>query len=53
LLYVKNDVITEYRVDEIPFPEAENYIDIIQAGYRTDDTYLEARRRWKRRHRKN
>ncbi|MEO8397080.1 MAG: hypothetical protein ABI700_29065 [Chloroflexota bacterium] len=52
LAYIDKERTIEYGFGELPFDNAENYIRVEQIGHRTATTYSEARRRWRKFHRK-
>ena len=52
LSYVEDEQLIEYKFRELPFEDADNNIVIEQIGHRTANTYIEARRRWRKSHHK-
>ncbi len=50
--YVKDEHLIEYQYREPPLDDTENCIAIEQIGYRSANTHIEARRRWRKSRRK-
>lgn len=50
LIYAENEGIIEYIYSEAIFDNAENYVGIQLIWYRGKNTYIEARRRWRKSH---
>jgi hypothetical protein len=52
LIFGENEQIIEYIYGEAIFDDAENYLRLQLLAYRSKYTYIEARRRWRKAHRK-